>query len=59
MKLVYVKNSGMWLVYNCSGIQMVCESHKMSKIDNSGIQTGICENLVYIVIQEKKLYKVI
>ncbi len=23
-----VKNSGMWLVYNCSGIQMVCESHK-------------------------------
>ncbi len=23
-----VKNSGMWLVYDCSGIQMVCESHK-------------------------------
>ncbi len=22
------KNSGMWLIYNCSGIQMVCESHK-------------------------------
>ncbi len=22
------KNSGMWLVYDCSGIQMVLESHK-------------------------------
>ncbi len=22
------ENSGMWLVYNCSGIKMVCESHK-------------------------------
>ncbi len=25
--LIYAKISGMWLVYNCSGIQMVCESH--------------------------------
>ncbi len=28
IQLVYVKSSGMWLVYDCSGIQTVCESHK-------------------------------
>ncbi len=38
---VYVRNSGMWLVYDCSGIQTV-------KIENSGIQTSICGNLVYM-----------
>lgn len=25
---VYFRNSGIWLVCDCSGIQMVCESHK-------------------------------
>ncbi len=27
VKLVYVKISGMWLIYDCSGIHMVYESH--------------------------------
>ncbi len=26
------------LVYDCSGIQTVCESQKMTKIENSGIK---------------------
>ncbi len=28
IQLVYVKKSGMWLVYDCSGIQTICESHE-------------------------------
>ncbi len=50
------KKSGIWLVYNCPGIQMVGESHKithMSKIKNSFIQTVTYENLVYMKYTKK------
>ncbi len=45
MKLIYVKNFFMWLVYNYAGIQTVCENHENIKIENSGIPY---ENLVYM-----------
>ncbi len=46
MKLVYVKNSGIWLVYNVLVYKWYMKVTKMSKIENSGIQTGICGNLI-------------
>ncbi len=37
---------GMWLVCDCSGIQMVYECHKKTKIEKIGIQSVVCGNLI-------------
>ncbi len=47
----------MWLVYDYSGLQMVLESYENKKIETFVIQTGICENLVYELHDQKSLIK--
>ncbi len=44
---VYVKNSGMWVGITVLVYKHYVKGTKMTKIENSGIQTGICRNLVY------------